>query len=118
MKLKFTEGYIIFIESDDKDGWYFAKPWIREAFYEAINHTTIQTLDVMDTNEITKDITFKELNYKLKIQLDKNVAYLHSINKKKTNKMVYFYLNNNESLSSESNNDTYKKVSRFILENL
>ena len=32
--------------------------------------------------------------------------------------MVYFYLNNNESLSSESNNDTYKKVSRFILENL
>ena len=64
MKLKFTEGYIIFIESDDKDGWYFAKPWIREAFYEAINHSTIQTLDVMDTNEITKDITFKEL-YKI-----------------------------------------------------
>ena len=54
MKLKFTEGYIIFIESDDKDGWYFAKPWIREAFYEAINHSTIQTLDVMDTTKILK----------------------------------------------------------------
>lgn len=111
MKLKFTDGYIIFIESDDKNGWYFAKPWVRQAFFEAINPNTLKSLDVMKDNEIIKDFSFGCDNYKLKIYLDESEAYLYDKNKKITNRLCFFYINKQD----EKNNN---KLSKFMIENL
>ena len=97
MPAKFSEGILIFIESDEKGIWWQAKKWQADTFISFMRFGTMKSMGMPNPHVVSN--VFKEDGFKYRIHVhnDWGPCYLENVNTKKKREIKYYelYKNNN-----------------------
>ena len=98
----FTDGILVFVESDKKGEWFLAKDWQRTQFFDIMKFGTMKSMGFPNPHSET-DVFNAPNNgqYKFHIYNDWGPVYIENIHTKKRREVKYFELFKNNDRNYE-----------------